>query len=256
MDVPGDERVTRALRVAVAELHIDAGWAGFDAGLHRRALHHYSRALALATEAGDAYLQALALNYAGVATVEHGHPDEGLKMLQCGQVAAWSIPLGEHRAVTVGEPPAAAQAQILANCAVARSDLGDRLGAEADLARARELWTPSGADTFGDLDRPAARLELDRGRLDVAEALAAVSVRRWEGGAVTHRALSDIMLATIHVRAGELCGLVMAKSSIEAVALLHSTRARGRLVPLAVALEARPGSDAQELARMARQVAV
>jgi hypothetical protein len=36
---------------------------------------------------------------------------------------------------------------------------------------------------------------------------------------------------------------------------LDSARARERLVPLAAALEARPGSDHRELARMARQVA-
>jgi len=47
----------------------------------------------------------------------------------------------------------------------------------------------------------------------------------------------------------------MAKSAIDATAPLRSVRARERLVPLAEALEARPSSDARELARMARQVA-
>ena len=55
--------------------------------------------------------------------------------------------------------------------------------------------------------------------------------------------------------AGEPRGLVMAKTAIDAVVLLHSVRARERLNPLAAALEARRGSDARELARMARQVA-
>ena len=48
----------------------------------------------------------------------------------------------------------------------------------------------------------------------------------------------------------------MAKTALDAVASSHSRRARERLEPLATALEARPGSDARELARMARQVAV
>jgi len=26
--------------VAVAELHVEAGWSGFDAGLYDRAMHH------------------------------------------------------------------------------------------------------------------------------------------------------------------------------------------------------------------------
>ena len=40
-----------------------------------------------------------------------------------------------------------------------------------------------------------------------------------------------------------------------AAAMLSSTGVRTRLVPLAAALEARPGNDLRQLARMARQVA-
>ena len=38
---------------------------GFDAGLYDRAVHYFTAALELATEAGDAYLQSIALKYAG-----------------------------------------------------------------------------------------------------------------------------------------------------------------------------------------------
>ena len=61
LDVSGPESVKRALKTAVGELHIRAGWSGFDAGLYDRAMFHYARALELATEAGDTYLQILAL---------------------------------------------------------------------------------------------------------------------------------------------------------------------------------------------------
>jgi hypothetical protein len=64
--------------------------------------HFFTAALTLATQAGDAYLQATALNGAGLATREHGHPDEGLKMLQFSLVKAWDIPRDEQRAVVVG----------------------------------------------------------------------------------------------------------------------------------------------------------
>jgi hypothetical protein len=53
-------------------------------------------------ETGDAYLQSTTLNYAGMATMEHGHPDDGLKMLQFGLVKAWDIPGDEQRAVVIG----------------------------------------------------------------------------------------------------------------------------------------------------------
>jgi len=72
---------------------------------------------------------------------------------------------------------------------------------------------------------------------------------------VSH-ALSTIVLATVHVRAGESGGLPLAHDAITAVAKLSSVRTRGKLSPLAAALEARPGRDARDLAQMARQAAV
>jgi len=137
----------------------------------------------------------------------------------------------------------------------------DRLGypavADADLAKARELWTPTSADAGvgGDLDRPAACLELARGRLDAAEPFAVASVRRWEGVSQVGRTQSAVVLATIHVRAGEPGGLQLAYSAVTAAARLSSVRARRRLEPLVAALEARSGADARQVARMARHVA-
>lgn len=256
LDVSGTEAVTRALRVAVAELHIEAGWAAFDAGLYKRAMCHYARALELATAAKDAYLQATALNYAGWATVEHGHPGDGLKMLQCAQVAAWRIPPDEKRAVVVGETGrAAVEAAGLVNATAALALLGELGTAGAWLAKGRELWTPTCTDPFGDLDRPGARLAFAGGRLDLAEQLAAASVRRWKGGSLTSRTQSGIVLATIHVKAGEPRGLQLAHDAITDATKLGSVRVRRQLAPLTEVLEARPSSDTKELARMARQVA-
>jgi hypothetical protein len=101
LKIPGAEQIKRALRAAVAELHIHAGWAASDAGLYHRAMIHYARGLKLATDARDAYLQAHALTLAGFATVEHGHPDDGLKMLQLAQVKSWQIPSDDPRGVAV-----------------------------------------------------------------------------------------------------------------------------------------------------------
>jgi len=141
--------------------------------------------------------------------------------------------------------------------ATAYERLGYPAVAEADLAKARELWTPTGvdADVGGDVDRPAACLELARGRLDAAEPFAVASVRRWEGVSQVGRTQSAVVLAEIHVGAGEPGGLQLAHSAITAAAKLTSTRARRRLAPLVTALEARSGADARQLARMARQVA-
>ena len=257
LDVPGPDAVRKALMTAVAELHIQAGWAGFDAGLYDRAMFHYARALDLAIEAGDAYCQVLALNYAGLATVEHGRPNDGLKMLQCGGVTALDVsPDRDPSAVVIGErSQVALKACAGADSATALSCLDEPEKANTALAEARELWQPTRTDPGGDLDLVAARLELDRGRLDAAEQFAAASVRRWESGSRVSRTQSTIVLATVHVRAGEPGGLQLAHSAVTAAAKLGSVRARRRLEPLAAALETRPGSDARQLARMARQVA-
>ncbi|MGH3887617.1 MAG: hypothetical protein ACRDSZ_13805, partial [Pseudonocardiaceae bacterium] len=257
LGVPGAEPVTRALLVAVADLQIQAGWAGFDAGLYERAMYHWARASELATQAGDAYLQALALGCAGLATVEHGHPDEGLKMLQCAQAKAWDIPPGDERAVAFGVTTRAKlEACALADSATALDLLGEREAADRALGKSRQLWTPGRTDTQGDLDTVGTLLELSRGRLDAAERFAAASVRRWDGiNNQRARTRAGILLATVHVRAGERDGLRLAHGAITQVTKLSSVRARQQyLPPLAVALEARPGGDAQQLVRMTRQV--
>jgi transcriptional regulator with XRE-family HTH domain len=118
LNVPGAEPIKQALMAAVAELHIHAGWASSDAGLYHRAMIHYARALELAGDAGDAYLQAHALTLAGFATVEHGHPDDGLKMLQLAQVKAWQVPRDDPRGLAV-------QAWAKADSATAYAELGD-----------------------------------------------------------------------------------------------------------------------------------
>jgi len=256
LDVSGPEPVKRALKVAVSELHIHAGRSAFDAGLYDRTMHHCARALELATEAGDAYCQVLALNWAGLATVEHGQPNDGLKMLQLGGFKAWKIPPDEQRVVVVGERSRVMfQACCQADSATALADLDCWEAADAALAKGRELWQPTRTDRNGDLDQVAARLELERGRLDAAEPFAAASVRRWEGISERARTYSRVVLATIHVRAGEPRGLALAHSAITSAAKLTSARVRRRLEPLAAALETRRGSDPRELARMARQVA-
>ena len=246
LDVPGAEPVRQDLKAAVGALHIHAGRAAFDAGLADRTMYHYTRGLELATEAGDAYLQAVALAWSGLATEEHGHPDDGLKMLQFAQVKAWDIPPDHERVRAV-------EAWALADSATAYARLGDPAAAHTQLAKSRDLWRPKRTDTMGDLDIVAARIEVGRGRLDAAEPLAAASVRRWQGTSERARSQAGVVLATIHVRAGERGGLGLAHTAITAVSRLSSVRARKRLGQLADALDTRSGTDYQDLARMARQ---
>ena len=256
LGVSGAEPVKQALRTAVADLHIHAGWDAFDGGLSDRAMYHYTRGLELATEAGDAYLQAVALMYAGMATVEHGHPNDGLRMLQFGQVKAADIPLDEPRRIGGASARAAVQACTHNQSAIALARLGYPDDADAEQAKARQRWQPTALDPTGDLDVEAASLALERGRLDVAEPFAVASVRRWEVHSQRARTQSSVLLATIHVRAGEPDGLRLAHGAITGVSKLSSVRTRQRLEPLVTALQARPGNDQRQLALMAHQVAI
>ena len=169
-------------------------------------------------------------------------------MLQLGAVKSWDMAPDHDRRDVV-------EACVLADSVPALVALGHPEAAYADLAKSRQVWTPTRTDPWGDPDGVGARLELTRGRLDAAEPFAVASVRRWEG--ISERAciLSRIVLATIHVRAGEPRGLKLAHHAVTAVTRISSMHARQRLEPLAAALAARPGSDYRELARMARQVA-
>lgn len=121
--------------------------------------------------------------------------------------------------------------------------------ARAELAR-RGITQP-----WGDPDGAAARLEIEWGNLDRAEPFAVASVRRWGGVSERGRTLSTVVLATVHVQAGEPDGLTMAHRAITDVTKLSSVQARTRLRPLADALASRPNSEAKDLARMAHQVA-
>lgn len=248
LHVPGTEPLTRALRRAVAEMHtLAAGWAGLDAALYDRSMWHYSRGLQLASDAGDTYLQAIALACAGLTMVERGNPDDGLKMLQFAQTKAWDIP-PEHDCRMV-------DACARADSVIALLNMGDAHAADRELTRSRELWQPTRTDPRGDQDCVAARVELGRGRLDAAEPFAAASVRRWDGVSALRGTQSLVVLATIHVQAGESDGPQLARKAIGAVNNLSSVTTRRRLEPLAAALDNRADTDARELAHTARQVA-
>jgi hypothetical protein len=216
--------------------------------LHDHARQHFTQAAKLAGDADDPYRVTYALWHAGAATEEIGYPNDALKVFQLGQFRLSDIRDDPRVPALVG--------WLRVESASAYAHLGRLEMARDGLAAARDGWDPPTADERADMEWLSALIERDLGRLDVAEQLAASSMHHWASSNNRRdAALPSITLATIHVQAGEPRGLVLARSAIDAVAPLHSVRARKRLEPLAAALEARPGSERKELARMARQVA-
>ncbi|MGH4015431.1 MAG: hypothetical protein ACRDSL_16195 [Pseudonocardiaceae bacterium] len=238
--IPAHEAVQAKLFSQLAELNELAGWCCFDSGADRHARWYYREAVTLAHQTGDHYRMASAMRFMGVVDGVRGNPESALKQYDMAQLI-----LGPK-----GDPEL-----IHWLHAVSAHDLAQMGHARAtdELAKAGGGWQPSNALERADMDYQTALVYMQMGQPEKAERFVA-SIN----GAGRHRPVgvfATVLRATAYVQTGEPKGLLMAKTAIDAVAPLHSVRARERLVPLAVALEARPGSDARELARMARWVA-
>jgi hypothetical protein len=192
--------------------------------------------------------------------VRTGHPNDALKLFQLGQLRLGGYRLGKSAlAVSPTDDPRlpVLTARLNRNSAAAWALMKAPEQATRCLAEADEGWEPRDAFQRAGRDLAAAEVQLDLGQLDAAERSAASGMRSCsEGPYRCGGILAELLLAEVHVRAGEPQGLVLAHHTIEAVSTLRSTALRReRLIPLAAALEARPGTDARDLARKARQIA-
>jgi transcriptional regulator with XRE-family HTH domain len=245
MAVPAEDRVKAKLGSALARLHTLAGWCCADSLLDAHACHHFRQALELASES---YEMVITLRVAGNTDRLRGHPNDALKLYQLGQYKLLDAPGDDPRTAVL-------TAWLAGESALALADVDHEQAPDA-LAQARDGWEPPDSFERCGMDELTARVYLNLGCLDLAESYAAGAVRAWGSGERRNGVLANITLATIHVRAGEPDGVRLAKGAIDGAALLRSVRARERwLEPLATALEARPGGDYHELARMARRVA-
>ncbi|MBV9143225.1 MAG: helix-turn-helix transcriptional regulator, partial [Pseudonocardiales bacterium] len=255
--VPASEAVKTALALALAELHTEAGWACHDSGLDGRG--HFIRALGFAGKAGDTYGVANAAWHAGMTLVRSGHPNDALKLFQLGQFRlrmfppskspSAPMPAGDSRFLTV-------TTRLRRQSATAYAIMGGPKQADRCLAEANDGWEPPGAFERAGADLSTAGIALDLGRLEAAEQFATRALGSYGEAHRRSRTLAELLLAEVHIRAGEPQGLTLACHAIEEVRGLRSVAVRReRLVPLVAALEARPGTDAQDLARTARRIA-
>ncbi|MGH8922607.1 MAG: helix-turn-helix domain-containing protein [Actinomycetes bacterium] len=256
LGVAAPEAVTARLGCALAELHTEAGWACHDSGVDGSG--HFTRALQIADEAGDAYGIANAAWHAGTALARGGQPDGALKVLQLGQWTLDGFQPGKSAPATlrVGDPrvPTLA-ARLNGDSAIAYALMNDTKQAQHYLAKAQDGWAPRDEFERAGMDLRTARIQIDLRRFDAAEPFAASAVRAYGNAHGRAKTMAALTLAELYVRTGEPRGLGLARSAIDAVVPLCSMRARERLVPLAAALAARPSAEAKELARTARQVA-
>ncbi|MBV9011683.1 MAG: helix-turn-helix transcriptional regulator [Pseudonocardiales bacterium] len=258
LEVPAREAVKAQFAAALVELYTEAGWYCYDDGLDGTGF--FTEALSLADQFGDSYGVANATWQAGLTLVWIGHPNEALKLFQFGQLRLGGFPLGRPasalpRADDPRLPTLAARLSRLSATAWALMKAPEQ--ATRCLAEANEGWEPRDAFEHAGGDLTTAGVQLNLGQLEAAERSAANAVRGYrEGHYRPGRTVAELLLAEVHVRAGEPQGLSLAHQAIEVVSTLRSAALRReRLVPLAAALAARPGTDARDLARKARQVA-
>ncbi|MGH3897136.1 MAG: helix-turn-helix domain-containing protein [Pseudonocardiaceae bacterium] len=254
LDADASDAVRRELLGELAHLHTITAWCCHDVGAVARSHYHFGRSVEFAIDAGDSYQAAFALRHAGMMLVERGAPNDALKVLQLGGLRLDTAAPGDPRV-----PVLQAWCHAVSGLALSRLDDSESVRAQARerLARARDGWEPPHAHARACMDLDTGHTYLHLGQLVTAEAALAMSVRTFQhSGDRREGVVADISLARLHVQAGEPRGLVLAKAAIDAVAETRSGVARQIwLPPLADALESRSGSDARELARLARQVA-
>jgi transcriptional regulator with XRE-family HTH domain len=254
----GDD-AARALHVAVADLHLLAGWTSFDIGMLGPARRHFARALEHARFASEQSLVAKALYCLGTAHLHHGWSGQALRLFQLGQVAAQESGCG--RAV----------AMLHANLAWAHAVGGDAGQALACIGRARDEYgraereeSPSwlrffdSAELQGVCGATLASLpdQTPELRADAIDRLS-LSVAMRELTLVRSRIFDMTFLARLLIEDGAVQqGIQVGHEAVDAAAHVRSQRVIDRCAPLRAVLAARPSdNDARELAERIKALA-
>ncbi|MGH3683779.1 MAG: helix-turn-helix domain-containing protein [Pseudonocardiaceae bacterium] len=245
----------RDLLAALAHLHVIVAWCCHDSYAPIPAHQHFSRAVELATEAGDTYQVSYALRYAAAMLIHRDQPTRALKLATMAEYNLANAPREDPRVAPLRSRLVVVSALAQAQLAVPCSGVQARRVRSA-LARSRDGYEPPSLHHRADMDLGTSAVHLELGALDTAESLAAASAQAFaEGNHGRGGVQAGITLARVHLLAGEPDAGQRAAQAIEAILPLRSGVARTRLAPLAHDLQARPGSDFADLARQAQQVA-
>jgi hypothetical protein len=217
---------------------------------------HFARAVELATEAGEGYRASYALSYAGGMLIDREQPNNALKLVQLAELHLAGAPRDDPRLAPL-------RSRLAVVSALVQAQLGDPGSAvvarrvRSALARSQDGYEPSSPFHRAGMDLGTSWVHLHLGSLDTAESMAAASVRTFAQGNHGRGGVSaGIILARVHLIAGEPDAARLAVQAIEAVPPLRSGVARTGLAPLARGLETRSRPDFVELARRAQKIAM
>jgi transcriptional regulator with XRE-family HTH domain len=262
LDAQLSDTVQPRLYTAVADLHNLAGWTSFDIDLVDSARFHFLRAMQLAKEAKNNSLMANVLYRMGRIYLEHGAPNDALKLFQLGQIAAQES--GSEIAVAV----------LCANEAWAYAKMGKveqtqkMMGrAQDEFARANPDNIPSWAKFFTENDVHAmtgvVHFELSRTASGEAEGpidrprhirLAIPNLQRavdgYSADMARSQAFNAATLAALHMSEGDVNdGIRLGRQALELAAEVKSARIGARLKPLhQEAIKRANNADSRELA--------
>ncbi len=181
--------------------------------------------------------------------VRSGHPNDALKCFQFGQFSLRGVQPGKSTpAIPRTDDPRipTLAGRLNRNSATAYALMDHPEQAKRSLAEAQDGWAPRDAFEQAGADFTTAKIQLDLRQFGTAESFAASAVRTYGEAHGRGRTSAKLVLAEVHVRAGEPRGLALARQAIEEVNSLQSVAVRQeRFVPLATALEARPGRSPQ-----------
>nr|WP_242613435.1 helix-turn-helix transcriptional regulator [Herbihabitans rhizosphaerae] len=249
------DQVKQKLHIALADLHSLAGWTSHDIGLHDAARTHFGKALELAKEGGNEQLVANVLYRMGRVYIHTKAPDEALKMLQLGQIAAQES--GSELAVAV----------ICANQAWAYAMMGHKDMAMQLVGRTRDEWQRAqGKEVedwvrfFGETDVygmiGTVHTVLAQGEHPEHTKFAIPALTRCidlYGEEMTRSKTFGLsLLATNHLLDGDVDhGAKLGRTAIDLASDLKSVRAKDRMEPLQIeAAKRRNSSDARDLAEI------
>ncbi|MGH3751874.1 MAG: helix-turn-helix domain-containing protein, partial [Pseudonocardiaceae bacterium] len=171
----------QALLAALADLHVIAAWCCHDSYAPVLAHQHFTRAVELAIEAGDSYRASYALRHAAAMLIDRDQPNNALKLTQLAELHLDGAPRDDPRVAPLRSQLVVVSALTQAQLADPGSEMAARR-VRSELARSRDGWDPPSLHHRAAMDLTTSVVHLHLGALDIAEPMAAVSVRTFAQG--------------------------------------------------------------------------
>ena len=198
------DEARKALLSALADLHVIVAWCCHDSYAPVAAHQHFSRAVELATQAGDNYRASYALRYAATMLINRDQPNNALKLTQLAELHLAGAPRDDPRVAPLRSRLAVVSALAQAQLADPGSEVVARRVRSA-LARSRDGYEPPSLHHRADMDLTTSYVHLHLGSLDTAESMAAVSARTFaQGNQGRDGVQAGIILARVHLSPASL----------------------------------------------------